>query len=89
MWHFRLPWQSENDKYEVCDNTSSKVVEFNHIWSRLITLDEVEIYRDIGCMRKCRRMEWKAKTVYENQGRDSINFKNIMKIFPKFQFVKE
>ena len=38
------------------------------IWEneRLVTLDEVEIYRDIGCMRKCRRMEWKAKSVYEN-----------------------
>ena len=33
---------------------------------RLVTLDEVEIYRDIGCMLKCRRMEWRAKSVYEN-----------------------
>ena len=52
----------------MCDNSNhSKVVEFYHIWGRLITLDEVEIYRDIGCMRKCQRMEWRAKTVYENQ----------------------
>ena len=52
--------------YETCNN-SSKEVEFREIWSRLETLDEVEIYRDIGCMRKCQRMEWKAKTIYANQ----------------------
>ena len=52
--------------YETCNN-SSKNVEFREIWSRLETMDEVEIYRDIRCMRKCQRMEWKAKTIYANQ----------------------
>ena len=45
----------------------SALKEWKAIWQKLVNMDEQELYKETGCMAKCRRKEWTISKIFNDK----------------------